>query len=94
VFGSEGSIDTLLESAAVNSVTRTVSFSADNGHTLEVEFRSDSELMLTLKDNGGNAVQTIDVNAAQGTTFMDLSNGVDEDAARELLKNIIKDGGM
>ena len=91
LFGQPGSIDDLLDSASVDSVTRTVSFEANN-MTFEAKFENDKELMLTLKDSGGNEIQKIDVHAATGTQFTDNHAGLDDEAAKELLKQMIKDG--
>ncbi|MDR2488294.1 MAG: hypothetical protein LBD42_02150 [Desulfovibrio sp.] len=92
VFGAEGSLDGLLGSAGFDSNSRTVSLAAENGSSLQAEFLNESQLMLTLKDDGGNTVQTITVNAADGTTFLDDSGGMNDEGARELLKQMIKDG--
>ena len=97
VFGGGGSIDSLLDSAHVDSASRTVSFT--NGTTtFEAEFKSDSELMLTLKDGSGNAVQTIDVHAATGTHFNadSASNPghLDDEAAKQILQQMLKDGNV
>lgn len=91
VFGANDSIDNLLDSASVDSVSRTVTFSS-GGTTFEAEFKSASELMLTLKDEHGNAVQTIDVHAADGAHFYDGSAGdsLSDDAMRQILEQMIK----
>jgi Ca2+-binding RTX toxin-like protein len=92
VFGAQGSIETLLDSAAVDSVTRTVSFAAENGTSFEAKFASDSQLMLTLKDDEGREMQSITVNAAEGTSFPDLGDPLNEELARQILQQMIKDG--
>ena len=90
VFGSGDTIDSLLQNATVDASSKTVTFTSGDT-TFEAEFKSDSQLMLTLRDDQGHAVQTIDVQAS-ANTFYDSSaaDSLSDHAMREILENMIK----
>lgn len=93
LFGEQGGLDSLLDASNRHNVTGddgvlTLSYGADvENPSLKAEFLSESKLLLTLHDSSG--MQTIEVNAAEGTAFYEGTASLNEAAAQEILQKII-----
>jgi Ca2+-binding RTX toxin-like protein len=87
IIGDPAEIGSLIDSAAWNSGTNTLTVTGTYG-SLTAGVSNDNTLVLTLT-SGGEA-QTITIEAASSNAFASFNNN--QDAAVELLKHLIKEG--